>query len=407
MTKTNSYITRLYCPKCGKTRAHAAVANLCGCGSPLLAQYDLARASREMDTRTFAGRAADLWRYKELLPVVEEADVVSLGEGFTPLLRLAGAGRSLGIDRLYLKDEGLVPSASFKARGAAVAVSKALELGVKTLILPTNGNAGAAAALYGARAGIRVKIVMPESAPFITRLECSVAGADLYLVKGLISDCGKIVARAIKNHERDSSPWYDFSTLKEPYRIEGKKTMGYEIAEQSGWESPDVILYPTGGGVGLIGVYKAFREMRELGFVDRIPRLVAVQAENCAPIVRAFQENKSESSFWENSSTVAFGINVPKALGDFLALEALYASKGCACAVTDQEIISAQRELAQKEGCFICPEGSALYAAAGKLRRDGRIRRDESVVLLNTGAGIKYPDTQEIAPVYLELDAEL
>jgi threonine synthase len=407
MAKTNSYITLLYCPKCGKTYAYAEAAHLCACGSPLLVRYDLARASRELDTGIFAGRAADLWRYKELLPVIEEDDIVSLGEGFTPLLRLAGAGRSLGIDRLYLKDEGAIATGSFKARGAAVAVSKARELGVETLILPTNGNAGAAAALYGARAGIRAKIIMPESAPLITRLECHIAGADLYLVKGLISDCGKIVARAIKNHAQDERPWYDFSTLKEPYRIEGKKTMGYEIAEQSGWESPDVILYPTGGGVGLIGVYKAFLEMRELGFVRKMPRLVAVQAENCAPIVRAFQENKAESSFWENSATVAFGINVPKALGDFLALEAIYASKGCACAVTDQEIVTAQRELAQQEGCFICPEGSALCAAAGKLRREGRIGQNEHVILLNTGAGIKYPDTQKFTPDYLEPDAEL
>jgi threonine synthase len=407
MAMTNSYITRLHCPKCGKTHAHAQVVNLCACGSPLLVQYDLARASREIDTGLFAGRPADLWRYRELLPVIEEENIVSLGEGFTPLLRLSAVGRSLGLDRLYLKDEGITPTGSFKARGAAVAVSKAMELGVETLIMPTNGNAGAAAALYGARAGIRAKIIMPESAPFITRLECSIAGADLYLVRGLISDCGKIVARAIKNHARDTRPWYDFSTLKEPYRIEGKKTMGYEIAEQFGWESPDVILYPTGGGVGIIGVYKAFREMIELGFVRKMPRLVAVQAENCAPIVRAFQENKSESSFWEKSSTVAFGINVPKALGDFLVLEALYASQGYACAVADREIIAAQRELAQKEGCFICPEGSALCAAAGNLRREGRIGQNESVVLLSTGAGIKYPDTQKIAPVYLEVAAEL
>jgi threonine synthase len=407
MPRTNSYITRLYCSKCANTYAYAETANLCACGAPLLVQYDLARAAREIGPGLFAGRAADLWRYKELLPVIEEDNVVSLGEGFTPLLRLAAAGRSLGLDRLYLKDEGVIATGSFKARGAAVAVSKARELGVETLIMPTNGNAGAAASLYAARAGIRAKIIMPESAPSITRLECYAAGADLYLVRGLISDCGRIVARAVRKHALDERPWYDFSTLKEPYRIEGKKTMGYEIAEQFGWESPDVILYPTGGGVGIIGVYKAFREMIELGFVGKMPRLVAVQAENCAPVVRAFQENKAESSFWENSSTVAFGINVPKALGDFLVLEALYASKGHACAVADQEIILAQRELAQKEGCFICPEGSALYAAAAKLRREGRIGRNESVVLLNTGAGIKYPDTQKITPVYLELDAEL
>ncbi|MDR2825219.1 MAG: threonine synthase [Deltaproteobacteria bacterium] len=407
MAVTNSYISHLYCPKCAKTYAPAGVLNLCACGSPLLVQYDLARAAREVDKGSFVGRTADLWRYKEFLPVLDSENIVSLGEGFTPLLPLDQAGKSLGLDRLYLKDEGIIPTGSFKARGAAVAVSRAKELGIKTLIMPTNGNAGAAWALYSARAGIRATIIMPEDAPRITRLECAIAGADLYLVKGLISDCGKIVARSVKRHAADKHPWYDVSTLKEPYRIEGKKTMGYEIAEQFGWQSPDVILYPTGGGVGIIGIYKAFCEMRELGWLNKLPRLVAVQAENCAPIVRAFKDKKPDSIFWENSSTVAFGINVPKALGDFLVLEAIYKTNGCAVSVTDQEIILAQRDLAQKEGAFICPEGAALYAAVKNLRQDAWLGQKESVVLLNTGAGIKYPDTQDFVPPYLELDAEL
>ncbi|MDR3362473.1 MAG: threonine synthase [Desulfovibrio sp.] len=407
MPETNSYISHLSCPKCKKKYAYTDIVNLCVCGSPLLAQYDLARAARELDKCIFADRAADLWRYEELLPVLEEENIVSLGEGFTPLLPLNRTGENMGIERLYLKDEGILPTGSFKARGAAVAVSRAKELGVKTLIMPTNGNAGAAWALYSARAGIKAAITMPEDAPRITRLECAIAGADLYLVKGLISDCGKIVARAVRRHAVDKHPWYDVSTLKEPYRIEGKKTMGYEIAEQFDWDSPDVILYPTGGGVGIIGIYKAFCEMRTLGWIKKLPRLVAVQAENCAPIVRAFNEKKPDSVFWENSGTVAFGINVPKALGDFLVLEAIYETGGYAVAVTDQEIISAQSDLAQREGTFICPEGAALYAALKNLRKDGRIRQRESVVLLNTGAGIKYPDTQQFTSPYLEVDAEL
>jgi threonine synthase len=407
MPGTNSYISHLYCPKCKKTYAHTNVVNLCVCGSPLLVQYDLARAARGVEKSSFSGRPADLWRYKELLPVLEEENIVSLGEGFTPLLPLGRAGKILGLEHLYLKDEGVLPSGSFKARGAAVATSRAKELGIKTLIMPTNGNAGAAWALYSARAGIKAAIIMPEDAPRITRLECAIAGAKLYLVRGLISDCGKIVARAVKRHATDKHPWYDVSTLKEPYRIEGKKTMGYEIAEQFNWESPDVILYPTGGGVGIIGIYKAFCEMRELGWIKKIPRLVAVQAENCAPIVRAFNEKKADSVFWENSSTVAFGINVPKALGDFLVLEAVYKTDGYAVTVTDQEIIFAQKELAQNEGTFICPEGAALYAATKNLRGDGWIKQNEKVVLLNTGAGIKYPDTQKFVPPYLELDAEI
>jgi threonine synthase len=269
--------------------------------------------------------------------------------------------------------------------------------------MPTNGNAGAAWAIYSARAGIRAVIVMPEDAPLITRNECAAAGADLYLVKGLISDCGKIVGESTKKHN-----WYDASTLKEPYRIEGKKTMGLEIAEQFGWKLPDVILYPTGGGVGIIGIYKALTELKEMGFIEgKLPRLVAVQAEGCAPIVKAFQEGKAESEFYKDSKTVAFGINVPKALGDFLVLDAVYQTGGCAKAVSDEEILKALKELAETEGTFICPEGAAIYAAAKKLREENWIKEGEKVVLLNTGAGIKYPDTLKFDVPYLEKNTVL
>jgi threonine synthase len=398
-----SYIDHLHCPKCKKTYPHGTAAHLCECGSPLLVAYDLRRAKAELNKADLAGRKKDLWRYGELLPVLKEENIVSLGEGFTPLLPLRRSGERLGIARFFVKDEGLLPTGTFKARGAAVGVSKAKELGAGALVMPTNGNAGAAWALYGARAGLSVKIVMPEDAPRITRDECLYGGADLYLVKGLISDCGKIAARAAAKHG-----WYDASTLKEPYRIEGKKTMGFEIAEQLGWNTPDVIMYPTGGGVGIIGIRKAFRELGELGWITgKMPRFVAVQAQNCAPIVKAFNEKKDVSEFWPNSSTVAFGINVPKALGDFLVLEALYETGGTAVAVSDDEIVSGQSELCGQEGLFACPEGAAVYAAAKKLRKDGWIREDDSVVLINTGAGIKYPGVGNFTPPYLPLDAEL
>lgn len=375
----------------------------CKCGAPLLVRYNLKDAKKHFSKEVWKGREKSLWRYRELLPVQDEKNIVTLGEGFTPLISLQRAGTQNDIPQLYMKDEGIIPTGTFKARGAAVGVSKAKELGVKTLTMPTNGNAGAAWALYSAKAGITAKIVMPEDAPRITRNECWAAGADLFLVKGLISDCGKIVARSL---EREN--WYDASTLKEPYRIEGKKTMGLEIAEQFQWDLPDVILYPTGGGVGIIGIYKAFQELKELGFIEgRLPRLVAVQAEGCAPIVQAYEENKAESQFFPNSKTIAFGINVPKALGDFLVLNAIYNTDGCACAVSDPEILQARKELASLEGAFICPEGAAVYAAAKKLRHEGWIKREERVVLLNTGAGIKYPDDSSADIPYLSKDAVL
>jgi threonine synthase len=403
MPEIGSYVEHLYCPKCEKRYAHESQTHLCECGAPLLVKYDLGKARAHLPKDIFRDRKPDLWRYKELLPVLKEENIVSLGEGFTPLLPLKNAGKALDISELYVKDEGVTPTGTFKARGAAVGTAKAKELNADTVIMPTNGNAGAAWSLYGARAGLKVKIVMPEDAPRITRAECAAAGAELYLVKGLISDCGKIVAKAVAKHG-----WYDVSTLKEPYRIEGKKTMGYEIAEQLGWKAPDVILYPTGGGVGIIGIRKAFDEMRELGWVEgKLPRLVSVQAEGCAPIVKAFNEKKDHSEFWKDSKTVAFGLNVPKALGDFLVLDAIYASDGCAVMVAETAILASQLELGQREGVFVCPEGATLYAAAKDLRERGWIRAEESVVLLNTGAGIKYPDTVTVAPPYLELDSAL
>ena len=310
---------------------------MCECGAPLLVDYDLAKVQSVFKKEMLKDRESTLWRYRELLPVKDEKNIVCLGEGMTPLLPLKNLGPQVDMPNLYMKDEGIIPTGTFKARGAAVGVSRAKELGVKVLAMPTNGNAGAAWAAYCAPAGIEAVIVMPEDAPPIPRGQCAIAGASLYLVKGLISDAGKIVAQAVAEHG-----WFDASTLKEPYRIEGKKTMGLELAEQFNWEMPDVILYPTGGGVGIIGIYKALMELREMGWVaGKLPRLVSVQSTGCAPIVKAFEEKRQDSDFWEGTHTCAFGITVPKALGDFLVLDALYKTDGCAIAVSDDEILKA------------------------------------------------------------------
>jgi threonine synthase len=362
------------------------VANLCTCGSPLLCRYDLALAAATMTTDTIASRPPTLWRYREVLPVRDDGAIRSLGEGFTPLLPVARLGADLGVPDLWVKDEGLLPGGTFKARGAAVGVARAVELGVKELAMPTNGNAGAIWALYAARAGIRSTIVMPVDAPAITRAECVAAGAALTLVRGTIADAGRLVAEVVGDGV------YDASTLKEPYRVEGKKTMGYEIAEQLGWTVPDVIVYPTGGGVGLIGIYKALGEMVELGLVNGpMPRLVSVQATGCAPIVRAFEAGATESVSWEHPSTAAFGINVPKALGDFLVLDALYATSGTAVAVDDDELLGDVALVGRLEGMFLCPEGAACVSAVRHLRALGWLEGLERVVLLNTGTGLKYP----------------
>ena len=392
-----SALSHLECSRCADRRYDAdQVQGTCECGSPLLARYDLARVAAELDPAELSSRPPDLWRYHELLPVAEPGHIVSLGEGLTPLLPLPALGRALGVPDLLMKDEGLIPTGTFKARGAAVGVSRAAELGVKGVAMPTNGNAGAAWAIYAARAGLPSLITMPVGAPEITRAECVAAGAELYLVDGLINDAGRLIGAAIKNR-----PGYqDTSTLKEPYRLEGKKTMGLEIAEQLGWRLPDVIVYPTGGGVGIIGIYKAILELRELGWVTgELPRLVAVQATGCAPIVRAFERGASESELWPDAMTVAFGINVPKALGDFLVLDSLYATGGTAVAVEDDALLADQREVARLEGCFICPEGAACFTAVRQLRESGWLSERDQVVVLNTGTGLKYPDTISVRAV--------
>jgi len=392
------YISHLECPKCNAAYGSEKPIHLCQCGSPLLVRYDLKKVKRTFRKKALVSRRENLWRYRELLPINKEENIVSLGEGMTPLIHLKKSGSKLGVNHLYLKDEGLIPTGTFKARGAAVGVSRAKELGIKVLAMPTNGNAGGSWAAYCAKAGIKAIIVMPQDAPMINRKEVAITGAELYLVNGLISDAGKIVGRAIAEYG-----WYDASTLKEPYRIEGKKTMGLEIAEQLAWEVPDVIIYPTGGGVGIIGIYKGLKELQEIGWIgEKIPRLVSVQSTGCAPVVKAWEEKKSESKFWGNSNTIAFGLNVPKALGDFLILQAIYETDGCAVAVGDDEILRSQQMLARDEGIFCCPEGAATLSAAIQLIKSSWIKPDEKVVLLNTGTGLKYPETVHTEPPLLQ-----
>jgi len=399
-----SYLTDLSCARCGTRYPADVVQNVCTCGSPLLAQYDLARLAADSSPAVFAAREASLWRYHELLPVSRQENIVSLGEGMTPLFALPRLGGHLGLARLLMKDEGTIPTGSFKARGAAVGVSRAAELGVRGIAMPTNGNAGAAWALYAARAGLRALIAMPEKAPAICRGEVAAAGAELYLLRGHIGDCGRLINAAVARRP----DYQEVSTLREPYRLEGKKTMGLEIVEQLGWTMPDVIVCPTGGGVGIIGIHKALCELAELGWVSgRLPRLVAVQASGCAPIVKAFEAGARESSPWPDPCTIAFGINVPKALGDFLILDAIYRTKGCAVAVSDAELVAAQREIASSEGVLVCPEGAATVAAIRVLRERGEIAEDEVVVALNTGAGIKYPETLEADAPLLEPAGEI
>jgi threonine synthase len=391
------YLTHLECPRCGATHDADRPQNLCACGSPLLARYDLAAVRRAVRPEDLARRPADLWRYRELLPVTDERHVTTFGEGWTPLLPATRYGESIGLPHLMIKDEGLVPTGSFKARGAAVGVSRARELGIRHVGMPTNGNAGAAWATYAARAGLRATIAMPLGAPTITRRECVAAGAELHLVDGLISDAGRYVGTLIAASAGTPDEIFDVSTLKEPYRLEGKKTMGYEIVEQLGWRVPDVILYPTGGGVGLIGIHKALRELRELGWIGaELPRLVAVQSSGCAPIVRAFGAGASRAEPWTDAWTLAFGINVPAPLGDELMLAALRETAGTAIAVDDEEILADLHDFGAREGLLLCPEGAACLTAARRLRAGGWIRPDERVVVLNTGAGLKYPETVDV-----------
>jgi threonine synthase len=404
MTDRFSYLTHLECSRCAETFDASKLIGVCPtCKTPLLARYDLAALRKAGSPQRFADREPNLWRYHELLPASAPEAIITLGEGMTPLLGLPALGESLGIERLLVKDEGALPTGSFKARGATTGVTRARELGVRALAMPTNGNAGAAWSVYSARAGLQACIVMPEDAPAITRRECSAAGAELYLVDGLISDAGRLVADLAAR-----TGWFEASTLKEPYRLEGKKTMGLEIAEQLGWRVPDVVIYPTGGGVGLIGIFKGLGELQELGWIgEQLPRLVAVQASGCAPIVEAFDHRATSSEAWQNSSTVAFGINVPKALGDFLILDAVYQTDGCAVAVDDDEILSELQTMAQLEGLIPCPEGAATVAAARRLSRSGWIDPGEEVVLLNTGAAVIYPDSLPVQYKTVSKDSRL
>lgn len=397
------YLTHLECPKCGRTYDPHRIQNLCQCGSPLLARYDLDKIAASVHKEDLLSRSKNLWRYREFLPVQKEDNIVTLGEGFTPLLPAKNLGKTLGLAQLYIKDEGLNPTGTFKARGAAVGVSRAKELGVKTVAMPTAGNAGGAWSAYTARAGLESIVVMPVDAPDLAKKETFLNGARTYLVRGLISDAGKIVARGVQRYG-----WFDASTLKEPYRIEGKKTMGLEIAEQFGWDVPDVILYPAGGGVGLIGIWKALEELSAIGWISpKKPRMVAVQAEGCSPLVKAFREKRKESEFFQGAQTLAGGIRVPKALGDFLVLEAIYQSQGAAIAVTDHEILEALQLVAKTEGMFICPEGAATVAAVRKMKADGLLDEGERILLLNTGTGLKYPETVQLDLPVLEVDDDI
>jgi threonine synthase len=385
------FLSHLECSACGKRHDWRRLQNLCAaCGKPLFAIVDLAAAGRKLTRDKLPGRERSLWRYRELLPLPKDADPVSLAEGGTPLLSSKKFGPELDVD-LWIKDESLNPTQSFKARGMSVAVSMAKYLGAKKLAAPSAGNAGGALAAYAARAGLEAHIFMPRDTPRANIVECREVGAHVTLIDGLITDCGAEIAR-----RKEKEGWFDLSTLKEPYRIEGKKTLGHEIAEQLNWKLPDAILYPTGGGTGLIGMWKAFGEMEKLGWIDnKRPRMFSVQASGCAPIVHAFEAGETSAAEFPNAHTVASGLRVPKAIGDFLMLDILRKSNGCAVAINDDEMIQIVREIGSKEGLFVAPEGAACFVALTKLRASGKIDIGERVVIFNTGSGIKYLDVFE------------
>ncbi len=387
-----SNVTHLQCAACGVQYPAGKLYNLCEkCGKPLLVHYDLERASRTLTRESLKSRVSSMWRYREVMPVSSDADIVTLGEGWTPLLRADRLGRVLGMNQLYIKDESLNPTQSFKARGMSAAVSMAKELGVQKVAAPSAGNAAGALAAYAARAGMEAHLFMPRDTPRANVVECIELGAHVTLMDGLITDCGAEVAR-----RKDAEGWFDVSTLKEPYRVEGKKTLGYELAEAFGWSLPDVIIYPTGGGTGLIGMWKAFDEMEQMGWIgsDR-PRMVTVQSEGCAPIVTAFEKGERFADMFSNAATVASGLRVPKAIGDFLILDAIRASGGSAVAVSDKALLAAVKEIGSLEGVFVAPEGGACLPALRKLIEREEVQLDERVVLFNTGAGVKYVEAFE------------
>jgi threonine synthase len=383
-----SFAHEIVCPRCSKRFDLSQLLNLCPCGSPLLVRYDLEKAKTAFNKSSLQGRVASLWRYRELLPLQNEVNLVSLGEGYTPLLDARKLGAELGLRQLWIKDEAQNPTGSFKDRGLSLAISRAKELGVKKAAIPSAGNAGGSFAAYAARAGIEAYVFMPHDTPIANQIEAQQYGARLTLVDGLINDCGRIIAE-----KKTAEGWFDVSTLKEPYRVEGKKTMGYEIAEQLNWRLPDVIIYPTGGGTGLIGMWKAFAELEELGWIGSArPRMVSVQASGCAPIVKAFAENKAAAEPWQNAQTVASGLRVPQAVADFLMLQALRESRGTALSVSDDEMLAEIPRVGKAEGIFFCPEGAACVAALRRLTENGWIKPDDDVVIFNTASGLKYLD---------------
>src|SRR6202163_4686498 len=386
------HVKNLECSSCHREYEARRLHKVCTeCGKPLLVRYDLKRIAKFLTRQSLFARRSDLWRYRELLPIRREDNIVTLGEGWTPLTHTKTLGESVGMSELYVKDESLNPTQSFKARGMSVAVSMARELGVKKLAAPSAGNAAAALAAYCARARIGAYLFMPRDTPRANIIECEVAGAHVTLIDGLITDCGAEVAK-----RKEAEGWFEVSTLKEPYRVEGKKTLGYEIAEQMAWTLPDVIIYPTGGGTGLVGMWKAFDELQQLGWIDeKRPRMISVQAAGCAPIVRAFEAGDRFAEEFQNAKTVASGLRVPKAIGDFLILDAIRESGGSAIAVTDEELIEGAKEMARSEGIFAAPEGGACVPALRKLLARGDVKPEEKVVLFNTGSGIKYLDLFE------------
>ncbi len=381
------FLIDLVCTKTGKAYSKDQLWNLSPeADAPLFARYDLDAVAKALRREKLAERIPTMWRYAEVLPVENEQFQVSLGEGFTPLLQATSLGKKIGVPKLYIKDEGLNPTGSFKARGMSAAISKAAELGAQAIAIPSAGNAGGATAAYAARAGLPAHIFMPKDVPQANYIECKVLGAHVELIDGLISDCGKIVAS-----RKEVEGWFDISTLKEPYRVEGKKTMGYELAEQFDWELPEVVIYPTGGGTGLIGMWKAFDEMEQMGWIGpERPRMISVQAEGCAPIVRAYSAGDEHAEPWINAETIAAGLRVPAAVGDFLMLKAIRDSGGCALSVTDEELMASASKMAAAVGSFPAPEGAATLSALEKLIAQNLVSERDRVVLFNTGTGLKY-----------------
>lgn len=383
-----TFAKEIVCPRCQSRFPLGKMVNLCPCGSPLLVRYDFKKIKGALKKPDLKDRPSTLWRYKEFLPLRAEKNRVSLGEGFTPLIDARQLASELDIKKIWIKDEAQNPTGSFKDRGLSVAVSLARELGIKKVAIPSAGNAGGSLSAYAARAGMEAHVFMPKDTPRANQIEAAKYGAKLTLVDGLINDCGRMVAE-----RKGAEGWFDVSTLKEPYRVEGKKTMGLEIAEQLDWKLPDVIIYPTGGGTGLIGMWKGFRELEEIGWIGpKRPRMVSVQAEGCAPIVRAYHEGKEKAEPWLHAKTVASGLRVPQVVADFLMLRAIRESKGTALSVSDQEMIAEIDHVGRSEGLFFCPEGGAGVAALRRLVQQGWIKRTETVLIFNTASGLKYLD---------------